>query len=169
MTAARAFAEAGDRKSALREIDAALELDPNFLAAHSLRENLLSESPLPVMAVDPPALPSTPTPTPTGAPEGYARFEQRARRRRVDRKIEAARTAIQARRLRDAAAALDEVIELDPNLPELAGLTAEFDDLRRNAQTPHRGRWVAAAAVFATLVFGATWIEHARPTSPPSP
>ncbi|HYM24104.1 MAG TPA: hypothetical protein VEU08_12885, partial [Vicinamibacterales bacterium] len=95
---------------------------------------------------------------------GYSQFEQRARRRRVDRRLDAARSAIARKRLREAAAALDEVIELDPNLPELAGLTASFDDLRRTLKTPHRGRWIAAAGAFAATLLAATLVEHARPS-----
>jgi hypothetical protein len=98
---------------------------------------------------------------PFGSVEGYAKFEQRAKRRRVDRRIEAARQAIDDGRLKQAAAALDEVIELDPNLPELSDLTAEFDRLRRSAATgTHRGPWLAAGAVFAASVFGASWLQE---------
>src|SRR5438105_970885 len=110
LTAARTYAEAGDRKRALREIDAALELDPNFLAAQSLRDRLLSEPGSTNFARPPVA-----TPPSGGQSDGYAQFEQRARRRRVDRKLEAARGAIASRRIKDAAAALDEIIELDSN------------------------------------------------------
>jgi hypothetical protein len=96
--------------------------------------------------------------------EGYAKFEQRARRRRVDRRIEAARQAIDQKRLKQAAAALDEVIELDPNLPELSELTVEFDQLRRTAAGgTHRGPWLAAGAVFAATVFGASWLQESSP------
>jgi len=159
LTAAQAYESAGDRKSALREIDAALELDPNFLAAHSLKERLLTAAPpAPVPA------PASEPATDAAAGPGYAMFEQRARRRRVDRKIEAARAAIEARRLREAASALDEIIELDPNLPELASLTAQFDDLRRGRTDRHRGPLLVAAASFAVVVLGATWIERSHPT-----
>jgi len=161
LAAAQVFESAGDRRSALKEIDAALELDPNFLAAHSLRESLLTGTPVR------PSRPSVPAPAPATAVDhsaGYAMFEQRARRRRVDRKLESAQTAIARGRLREAAAALDEIIELDPNLPELATLTAQFDDLRRGTPARHRGPVFVAAASFAAIVLGVTWIEHARPT-----
>ena len=96
-------------------------------------------------------------------PAGYVKFEQRARRRRVDRRIDAAREAIERRRIRAAAAALDEVIDLDPNQPELAELTARFDELRRQNVAPHRGPWVFAVAVFAAAMFGASWIQDVSP------
>jgi hypothetical protein len=66
------------------------------------------------------------------------------------------RAALNAGRLRAAAAALDEVIELDPNLPELVALTAEFDDLRRTATAARLGPSLAAAAVFAITVLAAS-------------
>ena len=74
-----------------------------------------------------------------------------------------AHSAIQRRRLKEAAAALDEIIELDPNLPELSELTASFDDVRRAAASAHRGPWLAAAATFAVVLFGATWLQETRP------
>lgn len=158
LTAARAAADAGDCSTALAEVTAALELDPEFLAAHSLRDRILA------IRSDTPALtapPARPDQGVSGA--GYAKFEQRARRRRVDRRVDAARAAIQQQRLRAAAAALDEVIDLDPNLPELGELTAQFDDLRRCVATPRRGPRLVAAAVFAAAVFGGTWLEDPSP------
>lgn len=170
LTAARAFADAGDRKGALKEIDAALSLDPNFLAALSLRDRILSEPAAIPSATRTAPVAAAPlsapiSPAPAAATDGYAQFEQRARRRRVDRKVDAARTAIARRRLKDAAAALDEIIELDSNLPELPALTAQFDDLRRTTASPRRGQWLVAAASFAGIILGATWLEHARPAS----
>ncbi|HMD34995.1 MAG TPA: hypothetical protein VKH42_08510, partial [Vicinamibacterales bacterium] len=124
-------------------------------------ERLLNEAPAQ------PIRPSAPVPAAQAldaqAGAGYAMFEQRARRRRVDRKIESARTAIASGRLKEAAAALDEIIELDPNLPDLPSLTAQFDDLRRGTPDRHRGPFFVAAASFAAIVLGVTWIEHARP------
>ncbi len=141
LNVARASLEAGDRTRALEAVNAALAIDPEFLAAQSLRDRILTWTDLPVAAPSP-----LPLPAPIAAParqvstarrplvsaEGYARFEERAKRRRVDKRIEAARLAIERHKLRDAAAALDEVIELDPNSPELASLTTAFDELRRS-------------------------------------
>ena len=64
--------------------------------------------------------------------------------------------------MHDAAAALDEVIQLDPRLPELSGLTADFDALRR-AASPRRGRWVAAAGAFAATILAASWLQDSAP------
>jgi hypothetical protein len=79
----------------------------------------------------------------------YAQLEQRVRRRRVDGRIEAARAALAERRFDDAAAALDELTELDPGLPVLGELSAELDRQRHPAATGHRGPWIAAAAACA--------------------
>ena len=163
LTAARTALDAGDRAVALAEITAALELDADFLAAHALRDRIASMDGTASHPPAPPA-PSPPASEPSepavsGAPAGYANFEQRARRRRVDRRIDAARAAILQQRLKAAAAALDEVIELDPNLPELVDLTARLDELRRASTAPHYGPRIAAAAVFAAALFGGTWLQ----------
>jgi hypothetical protein len=173
LTAARSAVERGDRAAALAAVNAALELDPNFLAAHSLRDRIVagdlvtSSTPAPVAAESPAAPPEAAAPAADAAPaatEGLAKFEQRARRRRVDRRIEAARQAIERKHLKHAAAALDEVIELDPNLPELSELTSQFDELRRSsAAVSHRGPWLVAAAVFGATVFGASWLQDSSP------
>ena len=164
LTAAHAAVDAGDRAVALAEVTAALEIDCDFLAAHVLRDRILSPGADAAPVAAPPAPSAAAAPlAPPGLPPGYAKFEQRARRRRVDRRIDAARAAIEQQRLRAAAAALDEVIELDPNLPELAELTARFDELRRATATPRRGPWIAAAAVFVGALFGGTWLQDPSP------
>ena len=165
LTAARAAADAGDRAAALAEVTGALEIDGDFLAAHALRDHILSPGADAVPMAGPRA-PSAavPPPAPPGPPPGYATFEQRAKRRRVDRRIDAARAAIEQQHLMAAAAALDEVIELDPTLPELAEMTARFDELRREIATPRRrGPWIAAAAVFVSALFGGTWLQDSPP------
>ena len=161
LTTARGCLDAGDRAKALEAANAALAIDPDFLAAHSLRDRILA---LPEAGqTNPQESGHTNPPPPIVSTEGYAKFEARAKRRRVDRRIDVAHSAIQRRRLKEAAAALDEIIELDPNLPELSELTASFDDLRRAAASAHRGPWLAAAATFAVVLFGATWLQETRP------
>jgi hypothetical protein len=160
LTTARGLVDAGDRARALEAIDAALAIDPNFLAAHSLRDRILAPSEPAAPATAPVAVPQPPPAA--ASSEGYANFEARAKRRRVDRRVDAARAALDRRRLRDAAAALEEIIELDPNLPELAELTASFEKLRRDTITTRRGPWLAAAASFAVIVFGASWLHESR-------
>jgi len=166
MTSAHAALDAGDQATALAHVDAALAIDPNFVAAQTLRERLatpidptVDAARLAVTIQPNVEVPSAPTTPQLVSAEGYAKFEQRAKRRRVDRRMDAARVALQRGRLREAAAALDEVMELDANLPELSALTAEFDDLRRTMEAPRRGPWLVAAGVFAATVFAASWLD----------
>jgi tetratricopeptide (TPR) repeat protein len=189
LTAARDALVRGDRDGALAEITAALDIDPDFLAAHSLREWILAlEEPLPASFSDAKVDRSGPEEQenePEGQPhvnavstadgdamavaeerpptfaDGCVNFEQRAKRRRITRRLEAARAALTAGNLNSAAEALDELIELDPNLPDLAALTAELDDLRRTRATARPGPRVAAAAAFVlTTMLGASWLEE---------
>jgi tetratricopeptide (TPR) repeat protein len=162
LTNARAAVEAGERARALAEITAALDIDPDFLAAHSLRDRILATEPASPAQAAPAA---TSAPPPGAGPvstEGYAKFEQRAKRRRVDRRLEAARAAIDGGRLKAAEAALEEVIELDSNLPELPELAQRFDALRRRATASRRGPRLAATGVFAVIVLGASWLHESR-------
>jgi len=176
LSTARARVDTGDLARALEAIDAALAIDPDFLAAHSLRDRILASQAARAEAAPAPTTPIAPvhvdnaTAKPARAPsavssEGYAKFEARAKRRRVDRRIEAARLALEHRQLKDAADALDEIAELDPNLPELSELTTSFNQLRGSnaAATSHRGPWIAAAASFAVVVFGASWLQQTPP------
>jgi tetratricopeptide (TPR) repeat protein len=162
LTAARVAADRGDRDAALAEVSAALELDPDFLAAHSLRERLLAADPETSSAPASSAAASA-APARGVSADSYAKFQDRAKRKRLDGRTAAARAAIARGRLRDAAAALDEVIVLDPLLPELASLTADFDALRRRVESPRRGRWVAAAGAFAATVLAASWLQDSAP------
>jgi len=157
LTAARAAYEAGDRETALAEVTTALQIDPDFLAAHSLRDRILA----PPEAVAPvaPAPPSASVAPGPQASSGYAKFEERTKRRRVDRRLEAARAALEGRHVEDAATALDEVFALDPDLPELGELTARFEELRRTTTISPTGPRLAAAAVFVISVLGASWLQ----------
>jgi hypothetical protein len=176
LSAARAAVDAGHCERALAEIAAALDIDPNFLAAQSLRDRIVAA---------PRTAAATPTAVRRSSGEGgrsseggsvsesdaaaerpcvssaelYAKFEQRAKRRRIDRRLNAARAEIDAGRLAAAATALNEVIELDPNLPDLAPLTADFDRLRRMTAAPRRGPALAAAAIFVIGVLAASWLQ----------
>ena len=62
---------------------------------------------------------------------GYIKFEERVKRRRLERQLDAARAAIEKRQPNQAAPALDEAIELNPDEPELSTLVAALDNLRR--------------------------------------
>jgi hypothetical protein len=126
---ARSASDAGDLETALRYVDAALALDPQFLAAQTLKDELVGALP------SSPALAFHGSPPPTArsdravraqpgvSPEGLAHFEARARQRRVQRRLEAARKHIAARQFAEARSALEEAGELDPLHPELETLT----------------------------------------------
>ena len=183
LTNARTAFDAGDRTRALDDVNAALTIDPNFLAAHALRDRIIATpagvAPSGPSPAWPPAMSAAPVTKPAAAPplrfnDGYAKFEQRAKRRRVDHRLDAARLAIESGQLKAAASALDEVIELDPNLPDLHELTAQFDALRRRSSTTPRGPRVAFAAVFVITVLGASWLHEStvllsRPTIAAAP
>jgi hypothetical protein len=170
LRSAQAAYDDGDRGTALDHVDAALAIDPDFLAARCLRDRLMAppEPVAPALAAhiarQAPAASALPESLVTGPPvssDGQALFEQRVKRRRVDRSVHAARAALQRRCLEDAVAALDEIIELDPGLPELGELTAELDQVRRAAASSTPGPWIAAAAVFVIAVIG-SWLPESE-------
>ena len=167
LTTARALLEAGDREKALQAIEAALAIDPNFLAAHDLRASILSTPARAVPKRDDHVVKRAHPPlVATGS---YAKFEQRVKRRRVDREVNEAQAALYDGRLREATAALAEISELDPNSPELKELTAQLDVLRRGRPPSQRGRWFAATAAVGGLVLGALYVFQAiQPMSTPA-
>jgi hypothetical protein len=172
LTNARTAIETGDRERALAEISAALDIDPAFLAAHSLRDGIL---PAPDVAqVAPVATPASassetvapsetsdayPTSSPSPFAIGYGDFEQRVKRRRIQGRLDAARAAFESGDLKIAAEALHEVATLDPDLPELLPLTAKYDELQRRAAEKHRGPRLVAAAVFVVSLLGASLLH----------
>ena len=89
--------------------------------------------------------------------EGWARFEQRARQRRIERRLEAARTAIRAGRFTDARAALDELLELDPAHPQIQALSVQL--ARPVKPRSRRGAFAAAALAFVAVLLAASWIR----------
>ena len=184
LAAARTAIDAGDRTKALEHVDAALAIDPNFVAAHWLRDHLLAAT-----GSSTPTTDRTPAANIIEASQssdeahvtsaiGFGHFEERVRRRRVERRIDAAHVALEQGQLADAQAAINELSALAPDLPELSQLTTRFEELHRPAVAPARhghGRWLAAA-VFVVTVFG-LWGQgelpgdHRRPveTLKPSP
>ena len=67
--------------------------------------------------------------------EDYTRFQERTRRRRVDKRLDAARQALSSNRSREAAAAVEELMELDPNLPELQALKTQLADTQKKLKS----------------------------------
>ena len=90
--------------------------------------------------------------------EGWARFEQRARQRRIERRLEAARTAIRAGRFADAKAALDELQELDPSNPQIQALSVQLAPPVKPRS--RRGAFAAAALAFVAVLLAASWIRN---------
>jgi tetratricopeptide (TPR) repeat protein len=132
LKSARAAREAGDIALALQEVDAALAIDPDYLAAKVLRESLANQRPVP----QPTQQPAVSAPPPQPEPQAHnktakpASLEERARRRRIDHRIGAARTAILLSRFPEARAALAELAELDPALPAIPEIAAELETAR---------------------------------------
>ena len=219
LSQARAAWETGDRSAALREVDAALRLDPDFLAAQALREHIargpaprpvtpspalepISNAPAPASAPPPaasvaqapavaprqaiqapaPAAPVQPAPPPAAAPrprfeaitdtanpdaatplvsaDGWARFEHRARSRRIDKRAEAAREAIGRARFEEAKAAIEEIRAIDATHPDIISLTMELDAAQHVGEPPsfRVGAAFAAVIVFASLILGGRWL-----------
>lgn len=158
LDAARELLAAGDRSKALEAIEAALEIDPNFLGAQLLRDQMLRGQAQ--------ASPGTAPLPPLGASsEEFAQFEQRARRRRTERRLEAARAALAARREREARQAIEELSDLEPDLPGLRELTVQANDLRRSNLRPRVAGWLAAATACFTVTFATLSIERSRSVS----
>jgi hypothetical protein len=98
LSTARACVDAGDRAKALEAIDAALAIDPDFLAAQSLRDCILAP---PAAGEDTAPAPPAPissahgdsaVPTKSGRVTAdrspmATRSSKRAKRRRVDRRL----------------------------------------------------------------------------------
>jgi hypothetical protein len=159
--AARSRFESGDRAAALREIDAALALDREFLAALTLRERILTAADRPAGKPASIIEKTAAAPAPAVSAEGWARFEQRARQRRMERRLAAARSAIFRGRLDEARAAMSEVRGLDPHHPELIALGMELEAAEHSRPWRFRfGPSLAAAAAFSAIVLGASWLEN---------
>jgi tetratricopeptide (TPR) repeat protein len=161
VAAARAAFDAGERDKALQHIDQALSIDPSFLAAQSLRERVLASAAGPVT---PPS--SQPAARRFASREAYERVELRAKQRRVDHCIAATRAALGRQQLEAAAAALAELVALEPEETNVASLSAELADLRRRSGRRPFGVRVAAAAAFLIVAGTASWLEQPRRSRP---
>ena len=162
---------AGDRTRALEAVDVALAIDPQFLAAQSLRLQLVEAA----------AASSSNSPQAAGAgwgvtgparvsSENYARFEERAKNRRIQKRLEAARDAIACSRFEDASAAVDELRDLNPalaDLPELTDAIARGQAVSRMSANPSPARAASASADPAS-VGAASAISASPPAGPTS-
>jgi tetratricopeptide (TPR) repeat protein len=157
VAAARAAFDAGERDKALQHLDQALSIDPSFLAAQSLRERVLASSAGPVAPSPPPTQSTTRR---FASREAYERVELRAKQRRVDHCIAATRAALGRQQLEAAAAALAELVALEPEETNVASLSAELADLRRRSVRRPFGVRLAAAAAFLMVAGTASWLEQ---------
>lgn len=123
---------------------------------------------MPITEVGAPDLSRSGQERPLVSMEGWARFEQRARQRRIEHRLQAARAAVRSRQWTAARDALDELKELDPNLPELAALTDQIARAEARGPHTHRGAFAVAAAAFVVVLLTASWITNIeRPASEP--
>ncbi|MFN7917752.1 MAG: hypothetical protein U0Q55_20565 [Vicinamibacterales bacterium] len=123
LNTARQALDAGDRARAQLEVEAALALDPEYLAARALLEQIAHGAAAPFPVAPPPRV-VEPPPVPE---QGWIRFEARARARRIDKRADAARAAIARGHLDRARDAMAEIRDIDPTHPELISLKFELD------------------------------------------
>jgi hypothetical protein len=187
LNAARAAVDRGDRRAALAAINAALLLDPDYLAAQTLKERVersadlraefnggsaaaglsgppgTSASAAALPSNDPSRSPAGMTSQPVVSPEGWARFESRARARRIEKRVAAAQAAIARGRFAAAQSIVDEIREMDPAHPDLISLAIEIDAAAHSRPTWawRIGPATAAIVVFGALLFGAQYLEMA--------
>jgi hypothetical protein len=171
---ARTALSAGDRARALKALDAALTIDPDYLVAQTMRAQLIGESeaasaPVHSLEQRDPTSPPSPSvvlqPAAPMAMDAYPMLEERARQRRATRRVAAARAAITDGRFDDAEAAINEVRGLDPELPELAAVSTEL----HRARVPKRRRsWPLAAAAAAALVIGSAYLQYLQTSGTPA-
>ena len=182
---ARAALDMGDRANALSAVNAALAVDPDYLAAQALRDRIEQSpdtTPSPKPRTEPagsgsnraaaapvpsdrqPVLPAQP---PVVSAEGWARFEQRARNRRIERRVAAARLVINRRQFAEARAILLEIGDIDSGHPDLISLGIELDAEEHLAHVRRR-RWgpaVAAVLILAAVISGARYLQSPDWTS----
>jgi hypothetical protein len=166
----------GTHFAPLLDVDVRIQaqaLQPRLSAARTFldggdRARAAADVAMPHTSSAPQTADAVPPSRPFGSVGGYLEFEERAKRRRVERRLDAARAAIERRQLNEAAVALGEVIELNPQEPELGALIAAFDRLRGSTSSAHRGPWMAAAAIFAVMMLSAAWVDD-RPALHPRP
>jgi tetratricopeptide (TPR) repeat protein len=168
---ARAAFSSGDRDKAIAHLDAALAIDPSFLAAQSLRERILAPHEEPVRPAPRSVTRESQETVEAGRQsdrqkEAHAQLEQHAKARRIDLCVAKARVALGRQQLSEAVDALDELVELDPDECNLASLSAELADLRRRATRRPFGARLAAAVVFVSVAGSASWLQESRALTP---
>ena len=82
-------------------------------------------------------------------------LEERARRRRIEQRTAAARTAILLGRFDEARAALDELVELEPSLPAISEIAADLHTARARGKRKRPTLLAAVAAALVGVIAGA--------------
>src|SRR2546421_185498 len=99
---ARRSLDLGDVDGARNAVECALQIDPDYLAAHALRDRIA-------------AGPQRQSETSAVSPSGLANIEERARKRRIAHRIQTARKSLDAGDTAEARAAVAELAEIDPD------------------------------------------------------
>jgi tetratricopeptide (TPR) repeat protein len=164
LRSARAARDVGDVTLALQEVDAALSIDPDYLAARFLRESIANPEPAISTMQPSPIRPSPAQVTPPqlerepqdlAAASAHLSLEERARRRRIEQRTAAARTAILLGRFDEARAALDELVELEPALPAISEIAADLHTARARGRRKRPTLLAAVAAALVGVIVGA--------------
>lgn len=157
LTRARALADEGDRVGALQHVDRALEIDPHFLAAHSLKERLAPDGPAERSDASRPPEAKAEAPA---APAGLSAIEAKVLARRAERRLDTASEAIRRRDFALADAALDEAREIGADPGHLLSIERTLAEARRvRRRTLVTGRRVVMAATVLAGVLGARYVD----------
>ena len=93
--------------------------------------------------------------------EGWARFEQRARERRIEKRLAAAHAALSGRRFADCRAALAELTELNPAHPDLEALRLQLTRAE-TSRRPRLGAFAMAGTALVVVVLAGWWVGNSK-------
>lgn len=181
LTRARAHLDRGETPEALALVEAALAADPGFLAARALQELIQSRATAAPAAAGASLVdPALPSPSPVvrdnqigaSAGVGMLAIEQRARHRRMIRRLESMRRALAAGRVDEARTALDEARGIDQRDAAIVLASAELKLYEARGAARPRTSGVGIALWFAAVVLGGAWVASqwldTRATQAPS-
>ena len=163
LTTASRRLEARDYSGALESAKAAQSIDPENSAAAALIERITTQQQTETAVRN--SASSNAFPVSAEAPrrvDGWAAFEDRARRRRIEHRIVAARTAVGNGRLDEARSAIAEIRELDPDCQEILFLEAMVHTAQ-SATGPGRARWWAAGGGVVAVLLAAVLMSRPGP------
>lgn len=164
---ARVHLDRGETAEALVLVEAALAADPGFLAARALLELIQSpglagptttralQADLPHPSHDAAASEDMMGPS---AAMGVLAIEQRARQRRMARRLESMRRALAAGRVDEARTALEEARGIDQRDAAIVLASAELKLHEARGMARPRTTGAAIALWFAAVVLGGVWV-----------